>query len=107
MEKYGADKLAVVKETEKRPHVLDKYRKAKQANPPRPLTHAEIADVEGTPTPDFKQILDAIKALPVGKEHATKYEDLIERLLSSLFYPSLSKTRFTKVESELILRTRM
>jgi hypothetical protein len=88
-EKYGADKLSVVNETIKRPQILKDYREAKGNKPEPPLSHDEIADIEDTPPPDWKGLLKAIKALPVGKESASAYEDLVERLLSSLLYPSL------------------
>jgi hypothetical protein len=89
MEKYGADKLAVVRETIKRPDILERYRKDKVTTAHPPLVHDEIAEIEGTALPDFEVLYNEIAAVPVGREHAPQYEARIERLLSALFYPAL------------------
>jgi len=93
IEKYGADKLAVVAETLKRPHILEKYKKIKDSKASAPLTHNEIAEIEETDAPDWKILLKQLKALPSGIKDAKNYEDLIEKIISALFYPSLCNPR--------------
>ncbi len=87
--KYGSGKLAIVDQTIPRPQVLEKYKEVKEKSPRPPLPHKELAEIEGTKPPDWDQLLADLKALKPGKNDATKYEDLIERILSALFYPSL------------------
>jgi len=89
MEKYGADKLAVVTESLRHPHILDKYKDEKQIKAPFPLSHEEISDIEDTEKPDWDSLLDELKSIPSGKAYSTKYEDVIEKIFSSLLYPSL------------------
>ena len=88
-EKYGSSKLSVLQQTLKRPHILNEYKEETDAHVTPPLEHDQLSEIEGTPPPDWDQLLDDLKALPTGKEDASAYEDVIERILSSLFYPSL------------------
>ena len=89
MEKYGSDKLAVVAETLKHPHVLEEYRGDKKSRAPLPLTHEELSGVEGTEAPDWNALIDELKSIPVGRDAATDYENVIEKIFTSLLYPSL------------------
>ena len=88
-EKYGADKLAVVRETIRHPGVLDQY-KAEKIRKSRPITNQILSEVENVSSPDYSRLLKDVLAIPVGREHATAYEDAIEKLLSALLYPSLA-----------------
>lgn len=89
MEKYGADKLAIVQQTLKHPQILKGYRQAKRKNPPKPLTHEDFAEIEAIDAPKWDELLADLASIPTGNEKASTYEDVIERLLTSLFYPSL------------------
>lgn len=89
MEKYGSDKLAVVTETLKRPHVLEEYRDEKKSRVPLPLTHEEFSEVEETEKPDWDGLITELQSIPTGRDVATKYEDIIEKIFTSLLYPSL------------------
>lgn len=89
MEKYGSNKLAVVTETLKRPRVLEEYRSEKKSRVPLPLTHEEISEIEGSDKPDWDELIKELKSISTGKEEAGKYEDVIEKIFSSLLYPSL------------------
>ncbi|MCE2597420.1 hypothetical protein K6Y31_21880 [Motilimonas cestriensis] len=89
MGKYGSDKLAVVTETLKRPHVLDDYRENKKTNAPLPLTHEEISSVEESEKPNWEGLINELEAIPTGRESAGAYEDTIEKIFTSLLYPSL------------------
>ena len=41
-----------------------------------------------SPKVDFQPFIDELKSIVPGRDDATKYEDLIEKLFSILFYPS-------------------
>ncbi|GFE58731.1 hypothetical protein [Geobacter sp. AOG1] len=87
--KYGSDKLAVVRETIARPHILDEYRQEKANSPSIPLTQEQFSELEGIELPDVEGLLATLTQLPVGNDSASKYEDLIEKIFSVIFYPSL------------------
>ncbi|PMY39314.1 MULTISPECIES: hypothetical protein [Pseudomonas] len=89
MDKYGSDKLAIVNMTLKYPHALEDYREAKRDKSPPPLSHEAIADVESVDKPDWNALKSALMAIPTGNDSATAYENIIEKIFSSLFYPSL------------------
>lgn len=88
-EKYGSDKLAVIEQTLKHPHVLDEYREEKAEKSPPPLDHEQLADIEEIDVPQWDSLADRLRDLPTGKNAADDYEKLIEEILSALFYPSL------------------
>lgn len=89
MEKYGSDKLAVVTETLKRPRVLEEYRDDKKSRVPLPLTHEEFSEVEKSEKPDWDGLINELQSIPTGRDAATEYEDIIEKIFTSLLYPSL------------------
>lgn len=88
-EKYGADKLTIARETLRHPEALNEYREAAQRSS-RPITHEQLAEIENIAPPNFTALLAALAAIPTGREDSTNYEDAIEKLLSALFFPSLS-----------------
>ncbi|MGM3277729.1 hypothetical protein [Ralstonia sp. 24A2] len=90
MEKYGADKLAVVEQTIKHPSVLDKYREEKKKRLPRALDHLGLAEIEGSSPPDLAEHLKRLTKISPGRKQATEYENVIEEILTALFYPSLT-----------------
>lgn len=87
--KYGSDKLAVVEQTIKHPHILDKYKEKKKNSTPPPLDHSQLSEIEEIDPPNWDDLILQLQSLATGKENAGKYEDLIEKILSALFYPSL------------------
>jgi len=89
MEKYGSDKLAVVNETFKRPHVLEEYRDEKNSKAPLPLTHEEFSEVEESEKPDWDGLIRELQSIRTGKDVSTEYENVIEKIFTSLLYPSL------------------
>lgn len=89
MGKYGSDKLAVVTETLKRPHVLDDYRESKKTNAPLPLTHEEMSSIEESEKPNWEELINELKSISPGRDSAVAYEDTIEKIFTSLLYPSL------------------
>lgn len=90
MNKYGADKLAIVEQTLKHPHVLDAYRDSKRRRVPIPLTHGDFAEIESIPPPRWDKLLESVTLVSVGTEAASRYEDVVEGLLTALLYPSLA-----------------
>ena len=89
LEKYGASKLAVVEQTEVRPEILERYKQDKDRNPSPPLTLGELSEILSTEPPSLKPFINRLKQLPSGREHSGEYENLIEKVLSVIFYPSL------------------
>jgi hypothetical protein len=82
--KYGSGKRAIVRESLRHPEILRRYRTAKRTPGP-PLSHLEIAAVEGTDDPNWDTLLDNVTALGVGRENADTYEKAVEALLTALF----------------------
>lgn len=88
--KYGSDKLAIVKQTLRHPHILDAYKNDKEQELSPPMGHFDFSEVTGD-LPDWSALVEKLQNLPVGVEHASEYECLIEEILSALFYPALCK----------------
>lgn len=96
--KYGADKLAIVRETLKRPHVLAEYKSDKESRITTPMTHTALAEVEASEGPNWDALISELRSIPTGRESASVYEDAVEKLLTALFYPSLcSPTKQHKI----------
>ena len=93
VEKYGSGKQAIVRETIKHPEVLERYKKAKREKEHLPLTHEDIAGIEGLPTPDWDALFEAVVSLPPGNDASSAYEKTVEALLSALFYSDLTNPR--------------
>lgn len=93
IEKYGSGKGAIVRETLKHPEALEKYRRDKRHTVQPPLTHSDFVSTEGTPPPDWDNLLATVTAIEPGADASSRYEKAIEVLLSSLFYPSLTDPR--------------
>lgn len=89
MLEYGNGKLAAVEQTVLRPHILQKYKEDKLTNSSKPLTLTDFAEVENVALPDLTELICDLKNLQAGKANASEYEELIEKILSVVFYPSL------------------
>lgn len=89
IDKYGKDKLAVVEQARLRPNILQEYKNQKAKTPSKPLTQEELSEVESSDLPDLDALVNELKSIPTGRESAGDYEDVIERILSVIFYPSL------------------
>lgn len=88
-EKYGSDKLAVVKQTLRHPKVLEAYKNDKARNTPPPLDHEQFSEIENVPIPAWDALIDDLGNVHPGNADAEAYERLVEEILSALFYPSL------------------
>lgn len=91
--KYGKGKKAIVRASLKYPEVLARYKQEKAGKDIIPLTHEDIAAIEGQDTPDWDRLLKDVTSLPTGKESADQYEKAVEALLTALFYPDLTSPR--------------
>lgn len=89
IEKYGNDKLAVVEQTRIRPNILQEYKDQKAAAPSKPLTQEQLCEVEASDLPDLDPLVKELKSLAAGRDTAGRYEDIIEKILSVILYPSL------------------
>ncbi|WFR78419.1 hypothetical protein P9875_22345 [Janthinobacterium rivuli] len=88
-EKYGADKLVIVEQTLRHPNALEEYRESAVRNS-RPISHERLADIENIAPPNLRGLLNDVTIIAPGKASATAYEKAVEKLLTALFYPSLS-----------------
>lgn len=88
-ENPGVDKRINVDGTSRNPDLLRRFKENKAANPPEPLDHETLDDYTHAGEPDFDALLQAVRDIPTGPEHATAYEKAIEALLSALLYPVL------------------
>lgn len=89
MARFGKDKLAAVRETQLRPRVLDEYREYKTTKVSEPLSHEQFSEVEDNDLPDLSSLVTQLKGLEPGRDDADKYEKVIEKIFSVVFYPSL------------------
>jgi hypothetical protein len=88
--KYGRGKATVVSVTRENPDLLRAYRQERHRHVRSPLDHLAIAELDGTPEPDWHALLRALTELPAGRDAAPTYEKSVEALLTALFYPSLT-----------------
>lgn len=89
MEKYGVGKSVLVRETQKYPEVLRRYKADKRDQEHLPLTHEDLALVENQVGPDWDRLLSDVLQLKPGTSDADKYEKAVEALLTALFYHAL------------------
>lgn len=89
IEKYGNDKLAVVEQTRIRPDILQEYKDQIGEQPSKPLTQEQLCEVEAVPPPNLDELVQRLSALVTGRDTANEYEEIIEKILTVLFYPSL------------------
>jgi hypothetical protein len=88
--KYGRGKSVIVRETARNPEILQRYRSDKRHQRHPPLTHDQIAEVEGTEPPDWDRLLETLMAVQPGRSDSTDYERAVEQLLTALLYPALT-----------------
>ncbi len=91
IEKYGNNKLAVVEQTRIRPNILQEYKDQKASSPSKPLTQEQLCEVETSDPPNLDPLVQELKGLATGRDTAGRYEDIIEKILSVILYPSLCK----------------
>lgn len=88
--KYGAGKLVNEEHTLRNPELLQQYRDFRKIDPRVPLNHAELAECVRSDNTDYDALLREVLKVKTGRASAKAYEDCIEKLLSAVFYPSLT-----------------
>ncbi|MEK7632372.1 MAG: hypothetical protein AAB473_01115 [Patescibacteria group bacterium] len=89
-EKYGFGKAVNARETLRNPAILKRYREEVKRHISPPLSHSELAAIEGSVLPDWDALIGEVQQTQVGNAEADRYEKAIEALLSALFYPALT-----------------
>lgn len=89
MEKYGSDKLSIVRQSKNRPEILQQYKDEQERLPSQSISHYKFSELESTDPPNLTNLVDQLKGLKSGADSAHEYEDLIEKILTVIFYPSL------------------
>lgn len=87
-EKHGGGKTLITNITMQDPSILQRYKDENQKVSP-PLSHSQIADVEGSRKPDWNKLLSDVTNVKAGLKDAPKYEKAVEALITALFYPVL------------------
>lgn len=88
IEKYGADKLAIAKQSEKRQAILKEYKKDARRRT-RPLDHHDFVDLGNNQDVDWRALIKQLRQTNTGTAYASAYHSLTERILSALLYPHL------------------
>jgi phage pi2 protein 07 len=91
--KYGQGKNVIVKQTKLHPEILKDYRLFKQNSVRQPLTHEELAEIQGE-SPDWVRLLSNLQNIDPSDKESKKYEKAIQKLLCALFYPNLTNPRW-------------
>ena len=84
-EKYGNDKVAVVRHTEPRPDLLKHYKETMTPARNPPLSQRELGEAIGSPPPDFEELVDALKGIAPGRPGASPYHKAISAILLAVF----------------------
>jgi len=86
-QKFGSNKEAIAEQTFIYPHVLKEYKDKMISDP---LPRLDNSDFDSTKTPDVESLINQLESITPGNTDAYKYEDIVERILSFCFYPSLA-----------------
>lgn len=89
--KYKFCKKTVVEVLHNEPELKDKYLDYKEESSTELVSSMDLESVEGADqtATSPKEFIDLLKAIEPGNKDAKKYEDLIVRILTRLFSPSL------------------
>ena len=96
--KYGSGKEMMVRYSQKHPEILERYRRFKSTQVSAPLSNQEIVDYKPDESPNFLELLQAVKNVTAGRGNASLYEEEIEKFLTAICYPSLTNP---KVQNEI------
>lgn len=92
-EKYPKSKDMLVRETLRKPSLLDRYRSHSRTRPQPPLSHEELAEAENAHPPNWDELFGALQGVAAGKEESQAHEHAIANLLAALLYPDLVHPR--------------
>ncbi|WP_205677752.1 hypothetical protein [Acinetobacter sp. ANC 4178] len=89
-EEYGNTKQSAIDQTIGREHIWEKYKEEKNANPQPPISNNSFLELQNQPLIDWYDLINELKNTPKGTKDADKYEKIIEKIFSALFYPNLN-----------------
>ncbi len=89
-DKYGDTKGFVADIARDHPELLLRYREKKAKDAQKPLQHEDFSDIENVPSPDWDELLAAMRGIPPGPATATAYHRAVKDLISALLYPWLT-----------------
>lgn len=88
--RYGNDKLAILKQTQRFPSVLGNYKKHIREQINKSLNNEELSSIKGSiVNVDWDNLISDLKAIKSGNEDASTYHKHIEKILVALFFPHL------------------
>lgn len=90
LQEYGNTKKSAIEQTIGREHIWEKYKNDKEQNPQPPLTNENFLELQNQPIIDWDLLINELISVPKGRNDADAYEKVIEKILSALFYPSLT-----------------
>lgn len=89
----GTTKPAIIRNTEKHPEALDKYKASLPAEDKGPLSGETLASLIGTEVENLRTILGEMRSVAPGPQGATLYHRCVARLMSGLFTRALGNER--------------
>lgn len=91
IEEYGkySKRNNLIRTLENRGDVLREYRRNKAASPRPALSNREMDICLPLDAVTLSSLIEQLKSLPTGREHATNYERVIKDILAIIFYPHL------------------
>ena len=87
---YGNNKTSAIELTFGREDIWHQYKSDKDQNPKPPISNEDFLEIQNQPSIDWDGLILELKSVPKGRNDADKYEKVIEKILSALFYPSLN-----------------
>lgn len=87
---YGDSKQSGIELTIGREHIWEKYKTDKELNPIPPISNDSFLELQHQPATDWDDLIAELVNVPKGTKDADKYEKVIEKIFSALFYPNLT-----------------
>lgn len=87
--KYGFGKQMMTKITLEEPEILEKYKQEKSSRPMQPLSNDEFLEYSASRPTNWDSLSAELKKIKPGKDDAYRYNNFIEKVFSSIFYPDL------------------
>ncbi|WP_146242951.1 hypothetical protein [Curtobacterium sp. MCBD17_019] len=91
--KYGDDKAAAERETQKRPQALEKMREGVSGSAYPPYTNPDFEERTGAPAVDFEELLEPLGSILPGRGGATSYHRAAAAILTAVFDAAVGNMR--------------
>lgn len=88
--KHGTGKTTTIEVTQRRPELLDAYRRLRDDRMRRVPTQEQLAKALGSAAPDFVRILGRVLATPLGDAGEAVYHSGIFRFLNAVLHPNVT-----------------